>query len=151
MRYRSIICQCGPFFPYFHQQAQACTACCCTRCLRLTPRLDNSVRQGNEGVQAPCLPLGTVQVVNEGPLQAQAGHACRQAGVKARLHVGQAVALRAVLRCACQVQVGAQQLLVRAVLWEAQPQACWRPVPCIAQGRASGHRWQREHSRDQQA
>ena len=102
-------------------------------------------------MQQPRLPLGTLQVVNQGPLQAQAGHACRQAGIKARLRVGQAVALRAMLRYACRAQIVAQQLLVRAVLREAQPRVCWRAPSCIAQERPSGHCWQGEQSRAQQA
>ncbi len=91
------------------------------------------------GLEEPRLPLCTVQVVNVGALQAQAGHACRQAGVKAGLRVGQAVALRAMLRYACQVQVVAQQFLMRTVLRETQPQACWRAPSCIVQRTTSGH------------
>ena len=102
-------------------------------------------------MEEPRLPLGIVQVVDEGSLQAQAGHACRQAGVKAGLRVGQAVTLRAVLRYACQVQVVAQQLLVRAVLREAQPQACWRAPSCIAQRRASGIAGKGKQSRPEQS
>ena len=84
MRYQSIICQSGPFLPDFPQQAQACTSCRRTQCLCLTSRLENSVRGGIEGMQQPRLPLGTLQVVNQGPLQAQAGHVCRQAGIKSQ-------------------------------------------------------------------